>query len=136
MGLKFVFWPVLCRAAGSGAQGGGFGRLLGAIESVLDDPRAADAMRDAGKVRLSWIDRPYNLVKRLFDAGVWRQITAGTLFGDFGEKPQDWAERMLADGMCHIMATNAHHVKGSPLRLRAGFEAAAKCLGVDEAINL
>ncbi len=46
------------------------------------------------------------------------------------------AERTLDEGMCHILATDAHHMEGSPLWLRAGFEAAAKRLGEDEAINL
>lgn len=86
--------------------------------------------------RLSWIDRRYDLMKRLFDSGVWMQITAGALLGDFGKKPQYWAERMLAEGMCHIMATDAHDVKRRPPKLRAGFEKAAMLVGEDEAINL
>lgn len=86
--------------------------------------------------RLSWIDRRYDVMKRLFDGGVWMQITAGALLGDFGKKPQYWAERMLAEGMCHIMATDAHNVKRRPPKLRAGFEKAAMLVGEDEAINL
>lgn len=86
--------------------------------------------------RLSWIDRRYDLMKRLVDNGVLMQITAGALLGDFGKKPQYWAERMLNEGMCHIMATDAHDVKRRPPKLRAGFDRAATLVGEDEAVNL
>ncbi len=86
--------------------------------------------------RLTWIERKYDAIERLFAAGVWMQVTAGSLLGDFGPAPKHWAERILDAGMCHILATDAHNPTRRPPRLRAGFEAAKARVGLDEAINL
>ncbi len=86
--------------------------------------------------RLSWIDRRYDTIQQLFNAGVWMQLTAGSLLGSFGKQPRYWAERMLDEGMCHILATDAHDTKRRPPNLRAGFDAAATRVGVAEALNL
>ncbi len=58
------------------------------------------------------------------------------LLGDVGKKPRHWAERLLDECLCHIMATDIHKLKRRAPRLRAGFDAAAKRSGEDEAINL
>ncbi|HEY8063923.1 MAG TPA: CpsB/CapC family capsule biosynthesis tyrosine phosphatase [Methylosinus sp.] len=101
------------------------------------------ALMAAGRVpvlthpeRLSWIDQRYDVMKRFFNAGVWMQITAGSLLGDFGRGPRYWAERMLDEGMCHILATDAHGARRRAPRLRAGYEAAAKRVGESEAIEM
>ena len=86
--------------------------------------------------RLSWIDRRFDVVRRLFKGGVWMQITAGALVGDFGKKPLYWAERMLCEGMCHILASDAHNIRRRPPKMRVGFERAAALVGSDEAINM
>ena len=41
------------------------------------------------------------------------QITAGSLAGAFGRNARYWAERMLAEGYVHILATDAHDT-GAP----------------------
>lgn len=86
--------------------------------------------------RLSWIDRQYGLIQRLSRAGVWMQLTSGSLLGAFGQRPKHWALRMLDEGMCHVLATDAHNTKRRPPTLRAGFEAAAARVGIDEATNM
>lgn len=86
--------------------------------------------------RLSWIEQRYSTVKRLFEAGTWMQITAGAILGDFGSRPKYWAERMIDEGACHIVATDAHNVKRRPPRLRAAFEALVKRVGETEATNM
>jgi len=83
--------------------------------------------------RLTWIARHYDVILRLFEAGVWMQLTAGALLGDFGKGPQYWAERMLAEGRSHLLATDAHNAGRRRPRLRAGFEAAAGRVGEEEA---
>jgi protein-tyrosine phosphatase len=86
--------------------------------------------------RLTWLSRRYDVMRRLFDLGVWMQITAGALLGEFGAGPRFWAERMLRDGLGHILATDAHDSRRRRPCLRAGFEAAAALLGEEEAANL
>jgi protein-tyrosine phosphatase len=86
--------------------------------------------------RLSWIKSHYPAIQRMVGAGVWMQITAGSLTGDFGRSPQRWAERMLEEGNVHILATDAHDVERRPPILGKGRELAAKRVGDHEAEHL
>lgn len=86
--------------------------------------------------RMSWIDRHYDLVRRLVQAGAWMQLTAGALLGNFGSKPKYWSERMLDEGLFHIIATDAHDVERRPPRLRDAFEVLCRRVGDAEALNL
>jgi len=86
--------------------------------------------------RLSWINARYELVKRLAEAGVWMQVTAGSLTGAFGKNPQYWGERMLDEGRVHILATDTHDTKRRPPNLRRGRDLAAARVGEGEAERL
>ena len=86
--------------------------------------------------RLTWINGQYDTIKRLARSGVWMQLTAGSLSGAFGHNAKYWAERMLGDGLVHILATDAHDVKKRPPNLSEGFSLAAKLLGEEEARHL
>jgi protein-tyrosine phosphatase len=86
--------------------------------------------------RLSWIEGHYDLVKRLVCNSVLMQITAGSLMGRFGRRPRYWAERMLDDGLCHLLATDAHDTERRPPRMAEARELVAQRLGRDEATHL
>jgi protein-tyrosine phosphatase len=86
--------------------------------------------------RLSWINSHYQLVQRLANAGVWMQLTAGSLTGAFGRNARYWAERMLDEGFAQILATDAHDVGRRPPNLREGRELASKRVGNIEAEHL
>ena len=86
--------------------------------------------------RLTWIEHNYDIMQRLAANGVWMQITSGSLRGSFGRRPRYWAERMVCEGLVHILASDAHNVTRRPPDLYAGFEAAAKLVGESEAKNL
>jgi protein-tyrosine phosphatase len=86
--------------------------------------------------RLAWINTHYAEILRLFDGGVWMQITAASLLGKFGKRAQYWSERMLDEGRVHILASDAHDVTKRPVNLRAGRDAAALRLGEEEAEHL
>ena len=86
--------------------------------------------------RLTWISSHYEVVQRLIRAGVWMQITAGSLAGAFGRNARYWAERMLDEGYVHILATDAHDVNRRPPNLSQGRELAAKRVGDTEAQHL
>jgi protein-tyrosine phosphatase len=83
--------------------------------------------------RLSWIGSHYALFVDLARKGVWMQVTAGSLTGRFGRDACYWAERMLDEGLVHLLATDAHGVgRRSPL-LGEGAAAAEKWVGAEEA---
>jgi protein-tyrosine phosphatase len=86
--------------------------------------------------RLTWIKAHYAAVQRLVQGGVWMQITAGSLAGAFGRNARYWAERLLDEGLVHILATDAHDVDRRPPNLSQGRELAAKRVGEIEAQNL
>lgn len=86
--------------------------------------------------RLTWIQSHYQVVQRLVHAGVWMQVTAGSIAGAFGRNARYWAERMLDEGCVHLLATDAHDVNRRPPNLSQGRELAAKRVGDNEAQHL
>lgn len=83
--------------------------------------------------RLTWLEDHYAAFERLVGMGAWMQITSGSLTGRFGRGPKYLGEKMLADGLVHILATDSHHFEVRPPLLREGREAAAKYVGEEEA---
>ncbi len=86
--------------------------------------------------RLSWIAGHYGLIQRLVRHGVWMQLTAGSLTGRFGKSALHWANRMLDEGLVHILASDAHDVSRRRPDLSQGAEVAAARLGTNEAHEL
>ena len=86
--------------------------------------------------RLSWINTHYEVFRQLALRGAWMQITAGSLTGRFGDGAEYWGERMLDEGLVHILATDAHRVKQRAPLLAEGRQAAEKYVGKDEAHRL
>lgn len=86
--------------------------------------------------RLTWIESHYSAIQRLAECGVWMQITAGSLLGSFGRRARYWAEKMLDDGIVHILASDAHDMQHRPPVLAEGHAAAAAIVGPEEAYNL
>jgi len=86
--------------------------------------------------RLSWIEGHYDLIERFAYNSILMQITAGSLMGRFGRRPRYWAERMLDDGLCHLLATDAHNTEQRAPRMAEARELVAQRLGEDEASNL
>ncbi len=86
--------------------------------------------------RLTWIERRFDVIERLFRAGVWMQITAGSLEGQFGSQARYWAERMLDEGMVHVVASDAHDDRARTPRLGRAYDLLARRMGQAEADNL
>jgi protein-tyrosine phosphatase len=87
--------------------------------------------------RLTWLDNAhYDWFATAAKQGAWLQVTAGALTGRFGKRPQYWGERMLGDGIVHILATDAHASTWRPPLLAEGREIAAKHVGSEESHRL
>ncbi len=102
-----------------------FDILVGGYVPILTHPE-----------RLTWIGGNYGAIERLAKAGVWIQVTAGALTGAFGRDARYWGERMLDEGIVHILASDAHDTKHRPPNLSKGRDAAAKRVGELEAEHL
>lgn len=86
--------------------------------------------------RLTWIRQHYEVFAALVRSGAWMQVTAGSLTGRFGAGAQRVAERMLDDGLVHILGTDAHSARSRPPLLAEGRAAAEKRVGAEEALRL
>lgn len=131
------------------------GRLLSLAESryVLIEPphhvapprmeSLFSGMLDAGYVpvlthpeRLQWIKSHYELIGNLAALGVWMQITSGSLSGEFGTQAKYWAEKLLDDGLVHILATDSHDMGRRSPNLSRGRDLAAERVGEERAVHL
>jgi protein-tyrosine phosphatase len=86
--------------------------------------------------RLTWINQQYATVRKLAANGVWMQITAGSVTGAFGRNAQYWADRMLDEGLVHLLATDAHDIERRSPNLSRARDAAARRVGETEAEHL
>jgi protein-tyrosine phosphatase len=83
--------------------------------------------------RLTWVGTGYRTIKRIARSGAWMQITSDSLVGKFGRQARYWAERMLDEGLVHLLASDAHDIHSRPPILSAGRQAVARRLGEHEA---
>ena len=86
--------------------------------------------------RLSWIETHYEVMQQLVRRGAWMQVTAGSLAGRFGKRPRYWGERMLSEGLVHLLATDSHGVGRRPPHLAEGRDLAARRIGEAQAALL
>ena len=83
--------------------------------------------------RLTWVEDHYEVFGRLVRQGAWMQVTAGALTGTFGSRAKYWGERFLADGLTHILATDAHSSGRRCPNLSQAREIAERAPGREEA---
>ncbi|HET9160548.1 MAG TPA: CpsB/CapC family capsule biosynthesis tyrosine phosphatase [Caulobacteraceae bacterium] len=86
--------------------------------------------------RLTWIEDHYQVMLNLAHAGVWMQITCGSVTGRFGRRPQYWADRMIDEGLVHILATDAHNLRNRSPSMAKSRDMVAERLGEVEANNM
>ncbi len=66
--------------------------------------------------------REPDLLPGLVEQGCLMQVTAGSLMGTFGPSSQGLAEWMLAEGLVHFIATDAHGTRSRRPLLRRAFD--------------
>lgn len=91
---------------------------LGGIEVLLAHPeRIRYFQDDVGR---------YEAVVR---QGAWGQVTTGSLLGQFGSTAREFSEELLRKGLVHVLASDAHNVRGRPPVLSAARRRAAELVG-------
>lgn len=86
--------------------------------------------------RFSWIDHNYDVFCQLHDSGVVVQLTAASVTGRFGRRPQYWSQRMLEEGRAQLIASDAHSIEGRPPGLSEARNVIASNLGDETAMRL
>jgi protein-tyrosine phosphatase len=102
-----------------------FNVLAGGFVPILTHPE-----------RLEWIEGNYRVIDQYVRMGVWMQVTAGSLTGDFGRRAKYWAQKLLAEGLVHVLASDAHNLTSRPPKLSQAFAIASGEVGLDEAEQL
>jgi protein-tyrosine phosphatase len=77
-----------------------------------------------------------DVLPALVEAGCLLQITAGSLCGTFGTDCKHMSERLLAEGLVHFVATDAHGPRSRRPLLRRAFERVAELTDETTAIDL
>lgn len=60
----------------------------------------------------------YDMVSR----GAYAQVTASSYVGTFGKAVTAFSEDIIANGLGHIIASDAHHIPGRKYEMRAAFD--------------
>ncbi|HKQ61629.1 MAG TPA: CpsB/CapC family capsule biosynthesis tyrosine phosphatase, partial [Candidatus Polarisedimenticolaceae bacterium] len=65
----------------------------------------------------------------LVHQGAYGQLTTGSVLGDFGRTAQEFSAELLRDGLIHVLASDAHNVRGRPPRISPALAAVAELVG-------
>ncbi len=68
--------------------------------------------------------------------GATGQITTGSVLGVFGSEIADFSEELLTKGLIHVLATDAHNVRGRPPLLVEAVEVVADWVGEERALAM
>jgi protein-tyrosine phosphatase len=68
--------------------------------------------------------------------GCYVQVTGGSLIGVFGAGAQKDALRWMAQGVVHFVASDAHNVRGRPLKLQPAYDVVREQFGEEMARGL
>jgi protein-tyrosine phosphatase len=99
-------------------------QLLG-LRPVITHPERNAILRQQTERLTKWV--------RL---GCFIQVTAGSLTGTFGPGAQKDAWRWTADGLVHLVASDAHNTRGRPLKLQPAFDRVREQFGEGKALAL
>ena len=86
--------------------------------------------------RLRWIEPRYDMLFRLVQAGALIQITAGSVTGRFGKRVQALTNRMIDDGLVHVLASDGHNIEVRPPVIAQAREMIANRVGREEAEHM
>ena len=86
--------------------------------------------------RLVWIEDHYATFVTLAQRGAWLQLTAGAIVGKFGKRARYWSERLLDDGVVHIVASDAHTVTVRSPRMSDAIPLLQRSVGAEECDRL
>ena len=77
-----------------------------------------------------------SIVMKLIESGVYIQVTAMSVTGEFGPAAKYCVDSLLRHNCVHFLATDAHRTKSRPPILSRGRDAAAAIVGKEAAVAL
>jgi len=73
--------------------------------------------------RIRFFEDDIGRYEALVRLGAYGQITTGSLLGEFGRKTQEFSRELVRKGLIHVVATDAHNVRGRPPIMSEAVEA-------------
>lgn len=68
--------------------------------------------------------------------GAYGQITAGSILGTFGKRARAYSEELLREGLIHVVASDAHSLRGRPPVLTPAIEQMIPLVGEQRARSM
>lgn len=69
------------------------------------------------------------LLNDMVSRGAYAQVTASSYVGTFGKAVTAFSEDIIANGLAHLFASDAHHIPGRKYNMRAAFDKLTKQYG-------
>ena len=91
---------------------------LGGIEPLFAHPE-----------RIQYFEDDVTRYEALVNQGVTGQITTGSILGQFGNTAREFSEELLRKGLVHVLASDAHNLRGRPPLLSEALEAMVPLVG-------
>jgi protein-tyrosine phosphatase len=101
------------------------GLQLRGIRPIITHPERNGILRRQPQRLAKWVH-----------LGCFVQVTAGSLTGAFGPRAQEDSLCWIAQGLVHLVATDAHNTKRRPLRLSPAYDVVAGQFGDEKASAL
>ena len=70
-----------------------------------------------------------DLLYDMVSSGAYTQVTASSYVGIFGKSVTAFSEDIIANGLAHMIASDAHHIPGRKYNMRAAFDKLTKQYG-------
>jgi len=83
--------------------------------------------------RYSFLHHRPQYLKSIIKAGALIQVDAGCFTGMYGKRLLKRSHHLVASGLCHIIASDAHDVDKKPYRMKEAFQVVSELLGSSEA---
>jgi protein-tyrosine phosphatase len=91
---------------------------LGGVEPLLAHPE-----------RIKYFEDDISRYRALVDLGVTGQVTTGSILGRFGSAAREFSMQLLREGLVHVLASDAHNLRGRPPLLSEALEAMVPLVG-------
>jgi len=86
--------------------------------------------------RIRYFQDDISRYEAVIHQGATGQITSGSVLGVFGSDTADFSEELLTKGLVHVIASDAHNVRGRPPLLSEAVEVAAEWIGQARALAM
>jgi protein-tyrosine phosphatase len=86
--------------------------------------------------RIRYFQDDVRRYESVIQLGAYGQITTGSVLGVFGSEALRFSEELLSKGLVHVLASDAHNVRGRPPVLSAALAAMEPLIGERRALSM